>query len=176
MRTLGRLIFWSVLTLTVWMVWPYLRHSWDFVQLLREPAPTALPVPVEGVRPRQIADTWHGARSGGRKHEGVDIFARCGTPIRSATHGVVLRVGQNRLGGNIVAVLGPGGQWHYYAHLSRFSAIRRGDWVTPASVIGYVGDTGNARGTPCHLHYGLYTRSGAINPYPLIRASVSPAP
>ncbi len=86
------------------------------------------------------------------------------------TRGLVLLVGHNRLGGMVVRVLGPGGQIHYYAHLERFGRYRRGDVVRAGDVLGYVGTTGNARGTPPHLHYGIYAMPGlALNPYPLLR-------
>jgi murein DD-endopeptidase MepM/ murein hydrolase activator NlpD len=65
--------------------------------------------------------------------------------------------------------MGPGRQTHYYAHLSEFGAFKPGDRVMAGDIIGYVGDTGNARGTPHHLHYGVYQfGGGAINPFPLI--------
>lgn len=87
----------------------------------------------------------------------------------SATDGIVVTVGANRLGGRIVRILGPSGQWHYYAHLERFAAIGEGQLVRRGAVIGFVGDSGNARGTPPHLHYGIYRfRGGAVNPYPLL--------
>ena len=100
----------------------------------------------------------------GRKHEGIDIFAARGTPVHSATEGIVLRVGANRLGGRVVWVLGPGGQRHYYAHLDRFADISAGLQVRAGTVLGYVGTTGNAAGTPPHLHYGVYESGGPINP------------
>ena len=96
------------------------------IRLGSQPAPAALPVPVAGVKPVQLADTWGGARSGGRRHEGIDIFAKRGTPVLSSTEGIVLRVGTNRLGGQVVWVLGPGGQRHYYAHLDRYGDVRAG--------------------------------------------------
>lgn len=136
-------------------------------------APAALPVPVAGVKPAQLVDTWGGARSGGRKHEGIDIFARRGTPVLSATEGIVLDVGTNRLGGQVVWVLGPGGQRHYYAHLDRYGDVRAGMRVAPGTIVGYVGNTGNAATTPPHLHYGIYTVRGAIDPYPLLRHDTS---
>ncbi|MGC3962611.1 MAG: M23 family metallopeptidase [Rhodocyclaceae bacterium] len=152
-----------------WLTWPYLRHTWNVVGLMRDDMPVPLPVPVQGVRARQVADTWGGPRSGRRKHEGSDIFAKCGTPVVTSTRGLVLRVGANRLGGNTVVVLGPEGYWHYYAHLSAYADVGRGDWVEAGRLIGFVGDTGNARGTPCHLHYGIYTKGGAVNPYAFLR-------
>jgi murein DD-endopeptidase MepM/ murein hydrolase activator NlpD len=72
------------------------------------------------------------------------------------------------LGGNVVWIFGPGGQRHYYAHLERFADLRPGDLVMPGDIVGYVGNTGNARGTPPHLHYGIYA-SRAVNPFPLLQ-------
>lgn len=151
------------------VAFPPLRRLPTVVSLLREELAPPLAVPVEGVRPAQLTDTWGAPRSGGRRHEGIDIFAPCGRPVVSATRGLVLGTGENALGGMVVRVLGPGGSVHYYAHLGRFGGVRGGDRVQPGDTLGYVGDTGNARGTPCHLHYGVYGRGGgARNPYPLL--------
>ena len=149
---------------------PYIENMLYAMRLASMAAPATLPVPVRGVAPRALRDTWHGARSEGRKHEGIDIFAKRGTAVVAATEGVVLRVSTNRLGGQVVWVLGPGGQRHYYAHLDRYADIERGQRVRPGTVLGYVGTTGNAAGTPPHLHYGIYEAGGAVNPYPLLRA------
>ncbi len=167
-RTAGRLIGLAVLIgLLVW-AYPYLRNGLRFVQLLREPPPTALPVPVEGVSRWQLADTWGALRSEGRRHEGIDIFAPRGTPVRAATRGVVVRKGMNRLGGKMITVFGPGGWFHYYAHLDDWATPATGDYVEAGRVLGYVGDTGNAKGTPPHLHYGIYASGQARDPYPLL--------
>ena len=150
------------------------REAW---RLSRLPPPSALPVPVDGVAARRIADTWGAARSGGRQHQGVDIFAKRGTPVHSATHGVVIGVKDYGLGGKQVWVIGPGGERHYYAHLDDFApGIARFDRVQPGTLLGHVGDTGNARGTPPHLHYGIYAMSGAYNPWPLLQAGAKQAP
>jgi murein DD-endopeptidase MepM/ murein hydrolase activator NlpD len=126
-------------------------------------------VPVSSVRVKQIKDTWRAPRSGKRLHEGQDIFAPRGTAVYSATEGYVMRIGENRLGGQTVSVLGAGGRVYYYAHLDAYApGLAAGDHVTPATVLGYVGTTGNARGTPPHLHFGVYTLTGAINPLPLL--------
>ncbi|HKO57234.1 MAG TPA: M23 family metallopeptidase [Thermoanaerobaculia bacterium] len=149
---------------------PLLRHPLATARLFRTPAPRHLPVPVDGVRPRGLIDSWGSIRSGGRHHQGIDIFAPRNTPIRSTTSGIVVTVGVNRLGGRIVRILGPGPMWHYYAHLERYGGLRPGDEVQPGDVVGYVGDSGNARGTPPHLHYGIYRfEGGAVNPYPFLR-------
>ena len=169
--TLTFLAFLAFLALLLWSVfWPVVRPAAEKAQrsaaLLSSPAPTALPNPLPG---RSLTDTWGGARSGGRKHEGIDIFAPRDTPVRATTEGVVLNVGPNNLGGRTVMILGPGGQRHYYAHLERYPRLSPGDWVEAGDVVGYVGDSGNAKGTPPHLHYGIYTTQGAVNPYPLLK-------
>jgi murein DD-endopeptidase MepM/ murein hydrolase activator NlpD len=167
----------AVLIALAWLLHPWLRQAVRIAKLLREAPPSPqspLPVPVEGVERSALVDTWGGARSEGRKHEGIDIFAPRGTQILAATHGVVLFRGWNRLGGKTFTILGPGGYRHYYAHLDEYDTPGNGDWVERGEVLGYVGTTGNAAGTPPHLHYGIYTplpqppESGAINPYPLL--------
>jgi len=148
---------------------PPLRHPLALCELLLIAEPQSLPVPVDGVRQRQIADTWGGARSGGRRHKGVDIFASRGTPVRSTTPGIVARVGVVALGGNAISIVGPRLTAHYYAHLDRFGAFRPGDSVASGDVVGYVGDSGNAKGTPCHLHYGVYhALLWPVDPWPLL--------
>lgn len=152
------------------LLYPYLKNAARYAQLMREPMPENLPIPVQGVKSNQLVDTWGGARSEGRKHEGIDIFAKTGTPILSSTKGMVTRIGWNRLGGETVTVLGPGGNYHYYAHLSKYADVKVGDWIEAGTVIGYVGNTGNARTTPPHLHYGIYDfKWKAMNPYPYLK-------
>jgi len=69
-----------------------------------------------------------------------------------------------------LTITGPGGYHHYYAHLKRYPALKVGDWIGLGTVVGYVGDSGNAVGTPPHLHYGVYTSTWtAIDPYPLLK-------
>src|SRR4029453_19192501 len=152
-------------------VWnqPALLRIGTLLSLLIEGAPNKLPVPVEQVASEELADTWGAPRGVDRRHEGIDIFAPLGRPVISTTKGVVFKVGENSLGGHVVRVLGPGWQWHYYAHLDRFADIAPGSVVEQGTVLGYVGNTGNARGTPYHLHYGVYRfMGGAQNPYPLL--------
>ena len=133
-------------------------------------------MPLEDVTKRQIADTWGAPRGTGRTHEGQDIFAPKGTPILSATNGYVYKVGENNLGGQTVSVISAGGRVYYYAHLDKYArGIEVGDRVTTRTVLGYVGTTGNAVGTPPHLHFGIYTTSGgAINPLPLLTDRTAP--
>ena len=155
----------------VWYAIPVMRHPVFFLRLLTSSAPAEVRVPVMNVRKSQIVNSWGSPRSGGRSHQGVDIFAPRGTPVFSSTEGIVFRVGTNRLGGQVINVLGPGRQVHYYAHLDRYGAFREGHVVSAGDIIGYVGTTGNARNTPPHLHYGVYDPvRGAINPWPLLDA------
>jgi murein DD-endopeptidase MepM/ murein hydrolase activator NlpD len=126
-------------------------------------------MPVQNALTGSLANTWQSPRPGGRQHEGQDIFAPRGTAVYSATEGVVLRVGENRLGGNVVFVVGPGGRTYYYAHLDAHApALEAGDVVATDTALGYVGTTGNARGTPPHLHFGVYGPAGAVDPQPLL--------
>jgi murein DD-endopeptidase MepM/ murein hydrolase activator NlpD len=154
-----------------------LKHPIIAVRLAFEEPPRTLPMPVLGVPAKALRDTWGAPRDGGRAHQGIDVFAPRGTPVVSTTRGLVLRVGQNRLGGNVVWIFGPGGQRHYYAHLDRFANLQPGDLVMPGDIVGYVGNSGNARGTPPHLHYGVYKSGvGAINPFPLLQQARSVLP
>ena len=145
----------------------FIVASWKQLELLQQALPqdNSLPSPL----PEQhLTDTWGGARSEGRSHEGIDIFAPRGTPIQATTSGIVSKVGNDRLGGRVVVIIGPGGAGHYYAHLEDYADISTNDWVDSGDIIGYVGDSGNAKGTPPHVHYGIYIDGQAVNPYPLL--------
>jgi murein DD-endopeptidase MepM/ murein hydrolase activator NlpD len=133
------------------------------------PAEEQILMPVHDIRVREIADSWQAPRPDERSHEGQDIFATRGTSIFSATNGYVTRVGTANLGGNIVYVAGAGGRRYYYAHLDRIAeGLKRGQKVTTDTVLGFVGNTGNAENTPPHLHFGVYVLRKAINPLPLL--------
>src|ERR1041384_3700211 len=132
-------------------------------------------MPLEDVSRKEVADTWGAPRGTGRRHEGQDIFAPRGTPILSATNGFIYKIGENNLGGQTVSVIGSGGRVYYYAHLDAYAkGIAVGDRVSKRTVLGYVGKTGSAQGTPPHLHFGIYTLTGAINPLPLLTDRVAP--
>ena len=138
-------------------------------ELYAEAPDEKLAMPVQGVTRNQVADTWHVPRERDRLHEGQDIFAKRGTPVLSATDGYIFRIGENKLGGQTVSVIGAGGRIYYYAHLDSYAAnLSTGDHVTTQTVLGYVGNTGNAAGGPTHLHFGVYGRGGALNPLPLL--------
>jgi murein DD-endopeptidase MepM/ murein hydrolase activator NlpD len=138
--------------------------------LAARPPDAWLLMPVAGAKVKQVADSWGAPRLGGRLHQGQDIFARKGTPVRSATEGYVVRIARNPLGGNVVVIAGAGGRRYYYAHLEAFAPeIRLGKKVTHDTVLGFVGNTGNAVHTPPHLHFAAYSRAGMVNPLPLLR-------
>ena len=182
MRGLLRLLAWLLVLAALAVVadwaWrqPFMERPRTLWELSRMPPPTAVAMPVAGVQARQVADTFGAPRGRDRSHEGVDIFAARGTDVVSATRGVVSSVREGGLGGRQVWVYGPGGQRHYYAHLDDWApGLAEGDVVDVGSVLGAVGDTGNARGTPPHLHYGIYGTAGAIDPLPLLRADADAA-
>jgi peptidoglycan LD-endopeptidase LytH len=124
----------------------------------------AMMCPVDG--PVHFTDTWGAARSGGRSHQGVDMLAARGTPTVAPVSGEVQHRGSS-LGGLSWYVYGDNGNMYYGTHLSAYENQGVG-WVEAGTVIGYVGDTGNARGTP-HLHFEVHPGGGAaVNPYPYV--------
>jgi peptidoglycan LD-endopeptidase LytH len=145
------------------------------VRLAAQRPDAALLMPVAGAKVSRVADSWGRPRPGGRTHQGQDIFAPEGTAVFSATGGYVVRVGRTPIGGNAVVIAGAGGRRYYYAHLETFAPeMRVGKKVAPETVIGFVGNTGNAAHTPPHLHFAMYTRAGAVNPLPLLRDRIRP--
>lgn len=127
---------------------------------------TGITCPVAGSA--GFGDTWGAPRSGGRRHQGVDMMASTGTPLVAVVAGYV-QFKTNRLGGNAVWLSGDNGNKYYYAHLSAWEGSSR--TAARGEVIGYVGDTGNASGTP-HLHFEVHPGGGAaVNPYPTVRAA-----
>lgn len=103
-------------------------------------------------------------RSGGRRHQGVDYGAPMGTPIVAPWNGVVVRRGTNKLGGHIVKLKHPNGYTTYFAHLKSAAIVREGELVEQGQTIGYVGMSGNARGTTPHLHFELRSGKKVLNP------------
>lgn len=127
----------------------------------------SLAFPVAGVDARAIGGVFGDPRGGGRRrHEGVDIFAPRGTRALAAADAWVARVGTNELGGNVVFLSTTSGLGLYYAHLDR-QLVHTGERVAAGEPVGLVGDTGNARGGPTHLHFGIYD-GGALDPFPFL--------
>lgn len=129
-----------------------------------------LAFPVDGHSMRAIQSIFGAARDGGRRnHDGVDIFARRGTPVLAAAPGVAYRVGVTGLGGKVVWVRDPLRNFRlYYAHLDS-QHVSDGDRIEIGDTLGFVGNTGNARTTPPHLHFGIYrSGEGAVDPIPFL--------
>lgn len=139
----------------------------------------AFPLPLGSVY--SYRSTWGNSRSWGgyRIHEGTDIFAGYGVPVRSTCYGIVELKGWNKYGGWRIGIRDLDNLYHYYAHLSGYNkTLKAGDIVKPGQVIGWVGSSGYGRpGTqgkfPPHLHYGIYRDRGmvewAFDPFPLLR-------
>lgn len=137
------------------------------------PAPTPAPANSGGLQFCPVAgavsfiDSWGFPRSGGRRHKGVDMMAAIGTPVAAPVSGTVTHR-SNRLGGRSFHLNGDNGDYYYGTHLSGYG---EGGWVAAGTIIGYVGDDGNAAGIP-HLHFEIHPGGGsAVNPYPAVRAA-----
>jgi murein DD-endopeptidase MepM/ murein hydrolase activator NlpD len=110
-----------------------------------------------------------------RKHEGVDIFAAFRSPAIAAAEGTITRVNENNLGGKVVWLRPKDKDYTlYYAHLD-LQIATEGQLVKQGDTIGLVGNTGNARTTPPHLHFGIYTPEGAVDPLPFVNTVVKTA-
>ena len=136
-----------------------------FISLNKRPLYT---FPVAGKGNAAIGSFWGMERDGGkRNHEGIDIFAKKGTPVVAITNGTISFTGERGLGGKQVWLRdGLFGKSLYYAHLDSI-AVQGGMTVKMGDTLGFVGNTGNAKTTPPHLHFGIY-QSGAINPLPFV--------
>lgn len=149
-------------------VQPELLRDLKYVVELRV-APS-LAFPVAGRDDRAVRSFWGAERDGGRRvHQGIDIFAPRGTPVLAATDGFVRSASTSRLGGNVVWLWdAKGRQSLYYAHLDT-QLVSGGERVRAGDTLGLVGNTGNARTTAPHLHFGIYVRGeGAVNPLPFV--------
>ena len=136
-----------------------------------------LAFPVTGRDLRAARSRFGAARdAGARRHEGIDIFAPRGTPVVAAASGTVSGRTSNTLGGKVVWLRADGGPGLYYAHLDS-QLVRPGERVSPGDTVGLVGNTGNARMTPPHLHFGVYWRGeGALDPVPFLAELPDPPP
>ena len=114
-----------------------------------------LMVPVEGIDPSELTDTYHAARSGGRIHMATDIMAMRGTPVLAAASGRIIRLGNSGAGGIGLYVADASGRYvEYYAHLTGYAPnVKEGLRVEQGDVIGFVGSTGNASPDAPHLHF-----------------------
>ncbi|MDX1619385.1 MAG: peptidoglycan DD-metalloendopeptidase family protein [Nitriliruptorales bacterium] len=123
--------------------------------------------------PYNFIDSWGFARSGGRRHKGVDIMAPHGNQIYAFTSGRISRMTNGGLGGISLYLWGDDGNRYYYTHLSGYAPNTYvGKWVEAGTLIAYNGNTGNARGGAPHLHFEVHPGGGsAVNPYPWTAAA-----
>ncbi len=138
----------------------------------------SLVVPVAGVTPDDLRDSYTDPRSGGRTHLALDIMAPHGTPVLAVTDGVVQRLFSSAKGGLTIYQFGPDEVYcHYYAHLERYAdGLKEGDVIRRGQVIGYVGSSGNASEDAPHLHFSIsrlgpekrWWKGEPINPYPIL--------
>jgi murein DD-endopeptidase MepM/ murein hydrolase activator NlpD len=141
----------------------------------------ALLIPVAGVKPEQLQDTFSDARSEGRSHDAIDIIAPRGTPVLAAADGRVLRLFNSEKGGITIYQLSTDEHLiYYYAHLDRYAdGLAVGRVLRRGETIAYVGDTGNATPGNYHLHFQVYRISDTrqfwtgenLNPYTLLRGA-----
>jgi murein DD-endopeptidase MepM/ murein hydrolase activator NlpD len=136
--------------------------------------------PVAGKKSR-IGSFWGAVREGGaRRHEGIDIFAPKKTPVVAVKDGVITTIGNGGRGGKYIWLKSYDDKYtYYYAHLDQ-QHVKPGQAVKKGEVIGTVGNTGNAKLTPPHLHFGMYSYAGAVDPLPFVQKSpklpIAPSP
>lgn len=139
-------------------------------------------IPVEGIRPEQLQDTFKDSRSEGRVHDAIDIIAPRGTPVLAATDGRVVRLFNSAKGGITFYQLAAADEHYvlYYAHLERYAdGLAEGHVARRGETLGYVGDSGNATPGNTHLHFQIYRVADPkhfwagenLNPYPLLRGT-----
>jgi murein DD-endopeptidase MepM/ murein hydrolase activator NlpD len=136
-------------------------------------------IPVAGVKPDQLQDTFTAARSEGRTHDAIDIIAPKGTPVLAATDGPIIKLFLSKPGGITIYQLGTDNRTiYYYAHLDHYAdGLTEGHFARQGETISYVGDTGNAGAGNYHLHFSIslvqdpkrYWEGVNINPYPLLK-------
>ena len=136
-------------------------------------------IPVVGVRPDQLMDTFTASRSEGRVHDAIDIPAASGTPVVAVADGEIVKLFQSDRGGTTIYQLSVDKKLiYYYAHLQGYApGLVAGKVVKQGEVIAYVGDTGNAGTGNFHLHFSIavvadpkrYWEGKNINPYPILR-------
>ncbi|REJ75047.1 MAG: M23 family peptidase [Acidobacteria bacterium] len=146
----------------------------------REGPLSRLVVPVAGVGPDDLYDSFADPRSGGRTHRAIDIMAPRHTDVLAATRGPVARLFESTMGGKSIYQYDASGRYvFFYAHLEGYRpGLTEGDWVEPGETIASVGSSGNAADDAPHLHFAVYRldedeqwwQGEPINPYPLLRA------
>ncbi|RYG22078.1 MAG: M23 family metallopeptidase [Chitinophagaceae bacterium] len=137
----------------------------------------SLKFPLKDAKANQIRSVFGDGRDGNtRKHEGIDIFAPFRTPVIAVSSGRVTAVNENNLGGKVVWFRPDGKDYTlYYAHLDE-QIVSGGQLVKYGDTLGRMGNTGNAKTTAPHLHFGIYTNNGAVDPFPFVNPTVKSPP
>ena len=162
------------------------RPNPDVLAALRA---TTLLLPVQGITPTELQDTYSDARGEGRSHDAIDIMAPTGRPVRAVADGTIAKLFASVPGGlTIYQFDGDERLAYYYAHLDRYAqGVDEGDTVKRGDVIGYVGASGNANKDAPHLHFAIFVlgpekrwwQGTPVNPYPVLKRAdteVVPAP
>ena len=199
MRALGTAVVTAVLVSAFWVFWYNIRTAEVTLAGQKEVVnprggpqvtvaegvtvgPSGLAIPVVGVKPRELVDTFTQARAGGaRRHDAIDIMAPIGRPVVAAAPGRVEKLFYSQGGGGTSAyVRSEDGRWiYYYAHLSAYApGLREGQRLRRGAPVGYVGVSGNANPAGPHLHFAInrmnagekWWQGSPINPYPLLAA------
>jgi peptidoglycan LD-endopeptidase LytH len=144
-----------------------------------EGEPNRLIIPVAGVHPDELHDTFSESRSEGRIHDAIDIAAPLGTPVLAAADGTIVKLFHSERGGTTIYQLSADNKFvYYYAHLDRYAeGLTEGHFAKQGETIAHVGDTGNAGAGNYHLHFSVplisdpkrYWEGVNINPYPLLK-------
>ncbi len=143
---------------------------------------TTLMIPVVGIKRGDLQDTYTDSRSEGREHNAIDIIAPEGTPVVAASDGEIAKFFDSERGGTTIYQFSPDKHFvYYYAHLQkRAENLNENEFVKKGTVIGYVGDTGNAGAGNFHLHFEImisedpknFSKGTDINPYPLLKNGI----
>jgi murein DD-endopeptidase MepM/ murein hydrolase activator NlpD len=160
------------------VITPPLNNTGPTVPGASLPSPSLI-IPVAGVRPDQLRDTFSESRSEGRVHDALDIPAPRGTPVVAAADGPIVKLFQSERGGTTIYQLSTDGRFvYYYAHLDRYAeGLVENHYAKQGETIAYVGDSGNAGPGNYHLHFSIAEISNPkdfwhgknINPYPLLQ-------
>jgi len=151
--------------------------------VLAELRRTTLLLPVQGVTPGELLDTYSDARGEGRSHDAIDIMAPTGRPVRAVADGRIAKLFASVPGGLTIYQFDSDEKLaYYYAHLDRYADdLEEGATVKRGDVIGYVGATGNANKDAPHLHFAIFVlgpekkwwQGTAVNPYPILRRAIT---
>jgi murein DD-endopeptidase MepM/ murein hydrolase activator NlpD len=138
-----------------------------------------LEIPVEGIKPEQLTQSFDDMRGSARRHQAIDILAPQGTPVKAVEDGVIARLFSSKAGGITIYQFDPTERYcYYYAHLERYAdGLREGEKVRKGQVIGYVGTSGNAAKDTPHLHFAVFRLTAEkrwwegtpIDPYNVLR-------